>query len=118
MPIISYFFGIYIRMYHDDHNPPHIHVEYQEQIMIKIIQAEYLRDKVIQLHFSDGSYGDYDLLCLINRKSELTKLLQDETFVKQFYLEMGALCWPNGLELSPGSIHRKLQVLQDNVKIA
>jgi hypothetical protein len=29
MPIISYFFGIIIRMYHDDHNPPHIHVEYQ-----------------------------------------------------------------------------------------
>ena len=29
MPVISYFFGIYIRMYHDDHNPPHIHVEYQ-----------------------------------------------------------------------------------------
>lgn len=29
MPIISYFFGIIVRMYHDDHNPPHIHVEYQ-----------------------------------------------------------------------------------------
>lgn len=29
MPIISTFFGIIIRMYYDDHNPPHIHVEYQ-----------------------------------------------------------------------------------------
>ncbi len=29
MPVISSFFGIYIRMYHDDHNPPHIHAEYQ-----------------------------------------------------------------------------------------
>ena len=29
MPIISYFFGIYIRMYFDDHDPPHCHVEYQ-----------------------------------------------------------------------------------------
>ena len=29
MPIISYFFGITIRMYHDDHPPPHIHAEYQ-----------------------------------------------------------------------------------------
>ena len=29
MPVISYFFGIYIRMYHDDHAPPHFHVEYQ-----------------------------------------------------------------------------------------
>jgi hypothetical protein len=29
MPIISAFFGIIVRMYYDDHNPAHIHVEYQ-----------------------------------------------------------------------------------------
>ena len=29
MPVISSFFGIYIRMYFADHGPPHIHVEYQ-----------------------------------------------------------------------------------------
>ncbi|WP_295543375.1 DUF4160 domain-containing protein [uncultured Thiohalocapsa sp.] len=29
MPVISYFFGIYIRMYFDDHLPAHVHVEYQ-----------------------------------------------------------------------------------------
>ena len=26
---LAYFFGIYIRMYHADHPPPHIHAEYQ-----------------------------------------------------------------------------------------
>ncbi len=29
MPEISRFFGIIIRMYFDEHNPPHIHAEYQ-----------------------------------------------------------------------------------------
>lgn len=29
MPTLSTFFGIIIRMWHDDHPPPHIHVEYQ-----------------------------------------------------------------------------------------
>lgn len=29
VPVISSFFGITIRMYHDDHPPPHIHAEYQ-----------------------------------------------------------------------------------------
>ena len=29
MPIISKFFGIIIRMFYDDHNPPHFHAEYQ-----------------------------------------------------------------------------------------
>ena len=31
MPIISSFFGIYIRMYFADHASPHIHVDYQGQ---------------------------------------------------------------------------------------
>ena len=29
MPEICRFFGIIIRMFYDDHNPPHIHAEYQ-----------------------------------------------------------------------------------------
>jgi len=29
MPEISRFFGIIIRMFFDEHNPPHIHVEHQ-----------------------------------------------------------------------------------------
>lgn len=29
MPVISMFFGIIIRMFYDDQNPPHFHVEYQ-----------------------------------------------------------------------------------------
>jgi hypothetical protein len=29
VPVISSFFGIYVRMYFADHGPPHIHVEYQ-----------------------------------------------------------------------------------------
>ena len=35
MPEISRFYGIIIRMYFKDHNPPHFHAEYQE------MQAEY-----------------------------------------------------------------------------
>ena len=29
MPEISRFFGIMVRMFYDDHNPPHFHAEYQ-----------------------------------------------------------------------------------------
>lgn len=31
MPIISAFFGILIRMYYQEHEPPHFHAEYQGQ---------------------------------------------------------------------------------------
>ena len=77
--------------------------------MIKIIQAEYLHDRSIQLHFSDGSWGDYNLQPLIDKQSTLTKELEEVEGFKQFYLEMGALCWRNGLELSPSNIHHKLE---------
>jgi len=30
VPEISRFFGIVIKMFHDDHNPPHFHAEYAE----------------------------------------------------------------------------------------
>ena len=30
MPILSTFFGIVIRMFHGDHNPPHFHAYYSE----------------------------------------------------------------------------------------
>jgi len=37
MPTISEFFGIIIRMYYDDHNPPHFHAYYGDyQALIRI----------------------------------------------------------------------------------
>jgi len=89
--------------------------------MIKIIQAEYLQKRVLRVCFSDNSYGDYDLQPLIDKKTELTLPLKDEVYFKQFFLELGALGWRNGLELSPGNIHRKLaeqQLLWYEVKAA
>ncbi|MFY9261585.1 MAG: DUF4160 domain-containing protein [Gallionella sp.] len=31
MPFVSIFFGIIIKMFHKEHNPPHFHAEYQGQ---------------------------------------------------------------------------------------
>lgn len=51
MPIISMFFGIVVRMYADDHNPPHVHVEYQGnkavyRWMANCFQAGYPRNSI------------------------------------------------------------------------
>lgn len=39
MPTISEFFGILIRMYYDDHNPPHFHAYYGEHEAIIAIDT-------------------------------------------------------------------------------
>ncbi len=41
MPVLSVFFGIVVRMWHDDHPPPHIHVEYQGfEALVEITSGE------------------------------------------------------------------------------
>jgi hypothetical protein len=77
--------------------------------MIKIVRAARVRDRVLRLAFSDGSWGNYDLAPLIERDTSLTRPLADDEYFARFFLELGALAWPNGLELAPGAIHRELE---------
>lgn len=43
MPEISRFYGIIIRMFYNDHNPPHFHAIYQEdEALIEIKTLEIL----------------------------------------------------------------------------
>lgn len=76
--------------------------------MIKVVTATPLDDTVVELVFSDGASGAFDLAPLIARDTELTRALNDAAFRARCYVEMGALCWPNGLELSGGSLWQKL----------
>jgi len=43
MPKISRFFGIVVRMYFEDHNPPHVHVEYQGERAIFDFEGNILK---------------------------------------------------------------------------
>ena len=46
MPTISMFYGIIIRMYADDHNPPHIHVIYGANEAMYTFDGEVLEGKI------------------------------------------------------------------------
>ncbi len=43
MPELCRFFGIIIRMFFDEHNPPHIHVEYQGNKAVLDFSGNVLR---------------------------------------------------------------------------
>ena len=44
MPTISYFYGIAIRMFFEDHNPPHFHAYYQGDVaLVRIKDGEIIR---------------------------------------------------------------------------
>lgn len=76
--------------------------------MIKIVHVQPIAGTSVRLNFSDGSSGDFDLAPLIARGTELTAPLADEAFRSRCFLELGALCWPNGLELSATALHQRL----------
>lgn len=43
MPIISEFFGIIIRMFYDEHNPPHLHAAYQKEKAVFDFQGNIIK---------------------------------------------------------------------------
>ena len=77
--------------------------------MTKIVRAKHLHDLVLEVEFSDGMAGEYDLTPLFGKDTVLTRPWGDPEYFKRFMIELGALGWPNGLELSPETIRRRLE---------
>ena len=74
--------------------------------MIKLLEARYVGHHRIELAFSDGQHGVFDVSAyLATRQGPLLDPLQDEIYLQRFFIDAGALCWPNGLELSPARLH-------------
>lgn len=74
-----------------------------------MMHATWVADSKVALAFSDGTEGVYDFAVLLTKSTALTVPLRDEQAFKRFFLEMGALCWPNGLEFNGASLHKDLQ---------
>jgi hypothetical protein len=75
--------------------------------MIKIIKATYIEEYSIKLEFSDNTFSAFDFSYLLTKNTSLTNPLRDRDYFKEFFLELGALCWKNGLQLSPSSLYQK-----------
>lgn len=76
--------------------------------MIKLVHAKWVSDYKLALAFSDGSQGVYDFNDILAKNTNLTLPLKDAIAFKRFFLELGALCWPNGLEFSASKLHSEL----------
>ena len=79
--------------------------------MIKIIEVRYLGDFQIGLQFSSGFEGVFDGHLLLQRQGPLLEPLRSEDYFRRFFVDAGALCWPNGLELSPTRLRETCRVM-------
>lgn len=74
--------------------------------MIKIINVKYNSLENIELSFSDSSQGVFNLQAYLEGKDgTLLQPLHNEAYAKRLFIDAGALCWPNGLELAPARLY-------------
>ncbi len=73
--------------------------------MIKVLNARPAGDFKLELDFSDHTQGVFDAAAyLATRSGPLLDKLRDATYFARVFVDAGALCWPNGLELSPAKV--------------
>lgn len=73
----------------------------------KIVEAQYLHDRVLRLQFADGSIEDFDFEPMMHGK--MSSALRDLDFFKQVRIEAGGLEWPNGYDICPTLLRYHLE---------
>ncbi len=69
--------------------------------MIKILDIKPVADYVLEINFSNGDIAHFDgAHYLSSRTGSLLDAVRDVDFFNKCFVDAGALCWPNGLELS------------------
>ena len=74
--------------------------------MIKVLNARPVGNFQLELDFSDHTHGVFDAAAyMATRSGPLLDKLRDADYFARVFIEAGALCWPNGLEISPAKVH-------------
>ena len=81
--------------------------------MIKALTCKPTADFSLSLKFSNGEIGVFDAKAyLAERRGVLLEPLKDAVYFQRCFVDAGALCWPNGLELSGQRVFELSTVLQ------
>lgn len=77
--------------------------------MIKLTAIEPKGSYELLLRFSDGASGVFDFSEFAEAGTEMTEPLRDPAFFGQYFIELGTIAWPNELDFSAESLHRRLK---------
>ena len=78
--------------------------------MVRLIEAQYVRDYVIWLRFSDGLAGEVDLRDELD--GPVFEPLRHMAVFQQVLLhpELHTIVWPNGADFAPEFLHERVRV--------
>ena len=74
--------------------------------MIKVLTLEHSEENFqLVLTFSNGARGRFDWVAYLStRQGPLLDPLRQADYFRRCFVEAGAVCWPNGLELSGAKV--------------
>jgi hypothetical protein len=72
--------------------------------LIVVTNANYVKDKVIDLVFSDGMSASVDFQPWID-KFPFFAPLKDNEYFRNFKLDGWTVVWPNGADIAPETLH-------------
>jgi len=74
--------------------------------VIKVLNARLTAPFMLEIGFSDHTQGVFDAGAYLSARSgPLLDALREAGYFERFFIDAGALCWPNGLEISPTRLH-------------
>jgi len=80
--------------------------------VIKVLTLDPVGDFDLVLTFSNGERGRFDgAAYLATRQGPLLEPLRQVDYFRRCFIEAGAVCWPNGLELSGARLFELSQPL-------
>ena len=83
--------------------------------MIKVLTCIPLESFKLSLTFSNGESGVFDATTYLSEKQgPLLEPLKNAEYFESCFIDAGALCWPNGLELSAQRVQELTTVFEPN----
>jgi Protein of unknown function (DUF2442) len=81
--------------------------------VIKVLTIKPVSPFTLELTFSNGETGIFDATAYLAEKSgSLLTPLKTAAYFERCFVDAGALCWPNGLELSGQRVFELSRVLE------
>lgn len=70
--------------------------------LTRVVSAEYIRDYLLRLTFTDGTEKVVDFSRWLH--GEVFQPLADKRKFKKFLIAGGTVCWPNGADIAPETL--------------
>lgn len=79
-------------------------------MMVRVLEARYVRGHTLWLRFSDGLQGEVDLSAEL--EGEIFEPLKDPRVFADFSVhpDLHTLAWPNGADFAPEFLHERVRV--------